>query len=353
MIQEQIQRLRESVTTCYNTISSKNGVIPEEVADFTVRNLPAAIESIPTSNCVLTELEVTANREYLPADYDADGFSKVTARFDTSSLPKVTVSSFRVTNDCINEYGRWEGENLIDTSKCETLTNAFFQNTKLKKIDISSWDTSKATSFSSFIDGNSSLEEVIGIEDIDLSSADSLYCFGRSCPFKLQKNLDLRRWNTQNITNMNRLFSQANLNSINMEGINTENVTDFGYFLGLTQGLRWLNLVGLSAKNATYDMNYCLWNLGYAVTDFSIVGDYNYDYVVTNDIKVFSDLHISYKIQGTDLGLPSLRALINGLADVNNQPEDSRPTLALGTTLLAKLTNEDRAIATEKGWNLA
>lgn len=334
----------------YGAVAGKGGVVPE-AGDRTMENLPSAIESMPQHG-VLTELEVIANGEYLPEE-GVDGFSKVTARFDTSSLPKVTISSFRVTNDCINEDGRWEGENLIDTSKCETLTNVFFQNTKLKKIDISSWDTSKATSFSSFIDGNSSLEEVIGIEDIDLSSADSLYCFGRACPFKLQKNLDLRRWNTQNITNMNRLFSQANLNSINMEGINTEKVTDFGYFLGLTQGLKWLNLVGLSAKNATSDMNYCLWNLGYAVTDFSIVGDYNYDYVVTNDIKVFSDLHISYKIQGTDLGLPSLRALINGLADVTDKPAESRPTLSLGATLLAKLTAEDRVIAAEKGWNLA
>ena len=143
MIQEQIQRLRESVTTCYNTVSSKNGVIPEEVGDFTVRNLPEAIESIPTSNCVLTSLEVTADGEYLPDDYNADGFSKVTAMFDTSSLPKVKMTSFKVTNDCINDDGLWEGESFIDTSECQSFQYAFSDCTKLTKINTRGWCTNK------------------------------------------------------------------------------------------------------------------------------------------------------------------------------------------------------------------
>ena len=80
-LNEQIQRLKDALVTCYNAIKRKGGTIPE-AGERTLLNMPAAVLSIPQTHGVLTELNVTATGEYLPSDYDADGFSKVTAKLE-------------------------------------------------------------------------------------------------------------------------------------------------------------------------------------------------------------------------------------------------------------------------------
>ena len=52
----------------------------------------------------------------------------------------------------------------------------------------------------------------------------------------------------------------------------------------------------------------------------------------------------------TQVDRASLRALINGLADRTGQ---STLILTLGATLIAKLTEDDIAIATNKNWTIA
>ena len=59
-------------------------------------------------------------------------------------------------------------------------------------------------------------------------------------------------------------------------------------------------------------------------------------------------LKISLKLSETALDRASLRAIINGLAEV-----ETTQTLTLGATLMAKLTEEDIAIATAKNWTIA
>ena len=49
----------------------------------------------------------------------------------------------------------------------------------------------------------------------------------------------------------------------------------------------------------------------------------------------------------TELTHDSLMVVINGLQTVTGQ------TLTLGTTNLAKLTDEEKKVATDKGWTLA
>jgi hypothetical protein len=89
-LNEQIQRLRDTLVDCYNTIKRKGGTIPE-VGERNMTNLPDAVRSIPQEHTELTELTITANGEYLPEE-GVDGFSKVTANFDTSSMKAKVVS---------------------------------------------------------------------------------------------------------------------------------------------------------------------------------------------------------------------------------------------------------------------
>lgn len=81
-LNEQIQRLKDALVTCYNAIKRKGGTIPE-AGERTLLNMPAAVLSIPQTHGVMGDLVAAENnREYLPADYGVDGFSKVTTKIE-------------------------------------------------------------------------------------------------------------------------------------------------------------------------------------------------------------------------------------------------------------------------------
>ena len=62
-------------------------------------------------------------------------------------------------------------------------------------------------------------------------------------------------------------------------------------------------------------------------------------------------MKVSFDIsKSTLLSESELVKIFNNLADLTNS---SSQTLTLGTTLLAKLSDEEKAIATNKNWTLA
>lgn len=319
-LNEQIQRLRDVLVTCYNAIKRKGGTIPEEGLR-NMSNLPAAVLSIPQTHGVLTDLEVTSNGEYLPADYDADGFSKVTARFDTSSLPKVKVGSFYVTNACANENGEWDGATLIDTSECTNFKDVFRGTNAFINLDLRGLNTSKVTNLESMFNSCRNLQ-----------------------------NINLSRWDTSKVTNSSYVFTACReLVNLDLSGWDTTQVTKALSMFSTLVSIKHLDLTHFNMENLTenYDMFGNLFKLS------TLIGGKSIEDVINDNISCLKNLKVSTSFNSTILDRASLRALINGLADVNDQPAESRPTLTLGTTLLAKLTDEDIAILTNKGWNLA
>ena len=81
----------------------------------------------------------------------------------------------------------------------------------------------------------------------------------------------------------------------------------------------------------------------------SVIGGRNINDVLQNDIAALKNNHTAFDFSGTILDRASLRAVINGLADLTGQDPQ---TLTLGATLIAKLTEEDIAISTSKNWTV-
>lgn len=317
-----------------------------------------------------TDIVITENGEYHPNDYDVDAFSKVdvdvkpkleelTATDNGTYTPsegfdgfgkvnvdlsgKVKLSTFKITNDCINEEGRWEGDVFIgkvnslqefayncselkelnanhwDTSSVTKLTNAFYKCSKLKTLNIKDWDTSNVTKLAGMFENCSALQE-IDINNWDVSNVTSIERTFFNC--SSIKHLDLSNWDTSKVTNLTYLFyGMNNLEVVDISNFNASSVTS-------------------SPLRPFY-----LWPTNF----HSLVGERTIEDVINNNIGVFIGLKYSLTIDNSSISLDraSLRAIINGIAEV-----ETTQTLRLGS-LKSKLTEEDIEIATNKNWTIA
>ena len=207
----------------------------------------------------LEDITITDNGEYTCGE-GFDGFGKV----NVDLKGKVKVTTFKITNDCINEEGRWEGDVLLDTSQVTTIRGLIMDVTKMVDLDTTYWDSTKFTSIFQFLNGCTK-------------------CRG----------INLVNWNVPNLTQTN----YATYRAVALET------------------LIWYKTI---------------------------------EEVLANNISCLNGLKVGLDVSTTKLDRASLRALINGLAEV-----ETTQTLTLGATLRAKLTEEDIAIATNKGWSIA
>lgn len=155
------------------------------------------------------------------------------------------------------------------------------------------------------------------------------------------------------------------------EMIDTSNVTDMSKMFYNCRELRQLDVSKWDASSATdadlmfagcgqlQTLDISKWNVSNVtkVTSMfsncnslqSIIGNRTIDDVLENNISALNGLKVALSLNTTILDRASLRAVINGLADLTGQ---TAQTLEIGATLIAKLTEEDIAIATNKNWTI-
>lgn len=302
--------------------------------EYPVVGIDKVMVSVPNS---LTDIVVTENgKEYLPADYGVYGFGSV-----KTEIPKVKVSQFKVTGACINDDGIWEGEKFIDTSECDKLSGNFRSNEKIKTLNASGWNVRKVTDISSFVSGCTNLEY------IDLSGWETDSLVNMTYPFSSTaiKEFNFGDLNTSNVTSMFQVFYQCrNLKKCNVTNWDVSKVTDMRYMFSATK-IQSLDLTNWEV-NSKVNMQNIFWRSSSLV---SIVGDRTIENVLENNISVLRNCKFGLVLDETSLDRASLRAVINGLADLTGQ---TAQTLTLGAKLLAKLTEEDIDIATSKNWTI-
>ena len=132
--------------------------------------------------------------------------------------------------------------------------------------------------------------------------------------------------NTSNVTNMSYMFNHcSNLTSV--PAMNTSNVTDM--------------------RNMFYD---CPNLTSVPAMDTSNVTDMGSMFQYCSNIETIHmhGMKVSFNISAsTKFTRDALVEILNNLATVTTSP-----TLTMGSTNLAKLTDADKAIATGKGWTL-
>jgi surface protein len=383
-IANNVKGIKDNVLASYDAVANKNGEVPSEK---TMENLPAAIAS---THDTLEELTITENGTYTPLE-GVDGFSKVVAR--VVSKRKVVLPNRTQISDTQIIDGYWAGE-LVDTSTMTDMESMFRRCSQLQTLDVSNWDVSGVTNMKSMFEGCSQLQsldvsnwDVSGVTNMnsmflncsqlqtldvsswDVSSVTSMNSMFRWCS-QLQ-TLDVSNWDVSGVTDMSNLFYDTQLQTLDVSSWDVSSVTTMqNAFRGI--GIQTLDVSSWDVSSVT-SMNsmfrWCSqlqtldvsnWDVS-GVTDMfnmfsecsqlqTLIGNSTIEDVIANNISALNGLKVALSLIYTILNRASLRALINGLADLTGQ---TAQTLTLGAKLIAKLTEEDIAIATNKNWTIA
>lgn len=264
---------------------------------------------------------------------------------------KVKVTNFKVTNKCINDNGIWEGENIVDTSECTTFENTFSGCSSLLEIN-ASWDTEKVTTIRTCFSGCTNLKRINGIDKWDTSKISANYSTREvflNC--SNLEELHLGEWKTNHFNDLNNTFMGCSkLHTLDVSGWDTSKVGNFSGIFRQCNALKELDLTSWSVEGFTGGWSMQTMFQGTPIE--TIVGRRTIEDVISNNITCLRSL--AYTPSGfsfpNTIDRASLRALINGLADLTGKDTQ---TLSLGGTLIAKLTEEDIAIATAKNWTIA
>ena len=164
--------------------------------------------------------------------------------------------------------------------------------------------------------------EITTLSYSDTSNATSMdYMFSNSSSLTAIPLLD-----TSNVTSMSSMFSHCKkLTAIPL--LDTSNVTSMSYMLEYCNKLT--SVPALDVSNVT-DMRYMFYSCGSLKS------------ILIHGMKSSFDISSSTKFEESDLV-----TILNNLAEVA-----ATRTLTMGSTNLAKLTDEEKAIATNKGWTL-
>lgn len=234
---------------------------------------------------------------------------------------------FRNNNNLINiNVSNWDTSNII------SLTFAFANMKNIKSVDFADWDVSHVTNFFALFDASSKIEN-IDVSKWDTSSATNMaWMFNDNS----LKTLDVSNFNTSKVAHMFAMFSGCHsLTRIDVSNFNTSNVLDFGRAFSYWDNVcEELNISGLNLTRVTSIDN------AFLSTNCKVI---RCDGLQFPNIDM-SKIGLKYS---TALTVDSIVGLLNALPQ-----SDKGYSFQIGATNIAKLSDEQKAIATNKGWTL-
>lgn len=213
---------------------------------------------------------------------------------------------------------------LRHTSRAQKFNHLFDGCKQLTSVDL--FDTSNATEFQGTFENCTSLRTV---PLFDWSSMTKLYMTFNNC----SSLTAIPQFDTSKVTTFYQAFYQCS-NLINVPALDTSSGTNFEQMFSGCSKLQTIERINLSNNE---------WSLG-STFYCSALRNITFEGTIKSPANKTFVLHYSPL-----LTVESLMSCINHLYDYSSQ--ESR-TLSLGTTNLDKLTNEQKAIATAKGWTL-
>lgn len=238
--------------------------------------------------------------------------------------------------------GRYMFYNYPGTKLPKIDTSAFtnfesFCDSAKKITEVSGIDTSNATNMKSAFNGCSELLRVIGIDTSKVTGTNLTYCFANS--YKIE---ELPTIDCQNATSLQSTFYGFNGTELNI--INTQKITSFYYAFLQNPNLKKLSELDGSAciqpgkiEGGLLEEFNGIKNLGMAYDTTKSANFSNYKFDLSKSLKLTRE---------------SVVNIINNLYDIASLGVQTQ-TIDLHATALAKLTAEEIAVATNKGWTVS
>lgn len=218
-----------------------------------------------------------------------------------------------------------------DTSNIVSLKGVFFSMPNLESVDFAEWNVSNVTSFFALFDDCRKVN-TIDVSKWDTSSATNMeWMFCRINATKL----DVSNFNTSNVTNMHAMFiGNSSLIQLDISNFDTSNVLNINTMFAYSDVCEELNINGLNLTRCTSINN------TFSYSNFKKI---HCDGLQFPDIDM-SKIGLNFS---TALSVDSIVGLLNALP-----LSDKGYSFQIGSTNIAKLSDEQKAIATNKGWTL-
>ena len=260
---------------------------------------------------------------------------------------------------------------FLDTTK--SASRLFYEYDGTSVDDLIKYnDTSNVTDMERMFSGCNNLTTIPELDTSNVTNMSNMFCMFEECG-----NLTtIPESNTSNVTSTYGMFSNcSNLTSIplldtssvtnmtqmfyycssltTIPKLNTSKVTDMYYMFHSCSSLTTIPM--LDTSNVT-DMTQMFYNCSSLITipelnTNNVTNMYSMFYNCSNLTKI-SMINIGTNLDISDCTKMEREALLEVLGNLKDLTGQTSKTLTLGSTLLAKLTEEDKLIATNKNWTL-
>ena len=329
-----VEALSVTENGIYNAPSGVDGFTPVDV-------------NVPSREPVLESLSITDNGTYTPSA-GVDGFDSVDVNVpkEHHNVTSKSITANGVYNSTGDEVWNEVSVNVPQkTFNKASVTKEYTSNGQYSIATPDGYDgisdvnlTVNVASSGGGTADYSDMQFKGGLTELDSAKYNSIQWTDLSYMFSncsLLPSLDLSGFNTSNVTNMRCMFYYCILlNSLDLSGFNTSQVTDMSNMF-----------------------NYCIWLNSLDVSHFDTSN-------VTDMSNMFSDCSSLETIKCDGLQLPNINLSSIGLDKspltvdsivglLNALPQSTHNySFKIGKTNIYKLSDDQKAIATNKGWTL-
>ena len=255
----------------------------------------------------------------------ATNFELLDKKFSTYNVDDMLQKRIDLTNSCAKLFYNYEGDNVdfiagLDTSNVTSMSYMFNQCTKLTTVP--AFDTSNVTSMSYMFN---TCGKLTTIPELDTSNVTTMQGMLQDC-----RNLTtVPELDTSKVTNMYYMFYYCT-NLTTVPAFDTSKVTNMGGMFYHCTKLTTVPAFDTSNVTSMSSMFRDCWSI---------------EEIHMINIGTNLDIH--------DCTAMEREALLEVLGNLKDLTGATSKKLTLGSTLLNKLTDDDKAIATNKNWTLA
>ena len=317
-----------------NVEIKQNGTISVLPDEGKVLDEVSITTNVPQDNTLKKLLDATKSCYYLFSNYKGISVDDLIQPNDTENVTNMA--------NMFSECSKLTSIPQLSTGNVTNMYGMFSSCSKLTSIP--QLNTSKVDNMNNIFSGCSSLESIPLLDTSNVTAMNSMF-------YNCSSLTTIPLLDTSNVTNMYQIF--YNCRSLTtVPQLNTSKVTDAGSMFCNCSSLTTVPLYNTSKVT---NMSQMFWHCNNLQTvpalDCSKVTNMNNIFASCSSLKsiLMTNIGVSLNIAASTLFERSdLLVILNNLKTVT-----STKTLTMGATNLAKLTDEDKLIATNKGWTLA